>query len=190
MIELTFVIVILTVVLILFLYYEKQYAELTKVKSTIDNKEYLVRNKPDKQEGADLLARVVKNIDLLLKYNKKNGVFNTLEKKYNPDNISESLSNSKYTSYSLNKGEKIVLCIRHKNEKEDLVDLNTLMFVVLHELAHLESISIGHNKEFWDNMNELLKTGIKLGIYDYVDYKQNPIKYCGINVTATPLKLD
>ena len=64
------------------------------------------------------------------------------------------------------------------------------MFVVLHELAHLESISIGHNKEFWDNMNELLKTGIKLGIYDYVDYKQNPIKYCGINVTATPLKLD
>ena len=62
MIELTFVIVILTVVLILFLYYEKQYAELTKVKSTIDNKEYLVRNKLDKQAGADLLAKVVKNI--------------------------------------------------------------------------------------------------------------------------------
>jgi predicted metal-dependent hydrolase len=190
MIELTFVIVILTVVLILFLYYEKQYAELTKVKSAIDNKEYLVRNKPDKQAGADLLARVVKNIDLLLEYNKKNGVFNTLEKKYNPDNISESLSNSKYTSYSLNKGEKIVLCIRHKNEKEDLVDLNTLMFVVLHELAHLESKSVGHNKEFWDNMNELLKNGIKIGIYKYVNYKHNPIKYCGINVTATPLKLD
>jgi len=190
MIELTFVIVIITILLILFLYYENQYSELTKVKSTIDKREYLVRNRDNKQEGADLLATVVKNIDTLLRYNKEEGIFNTLEKKYNPDNISESLSNSKYTSYSLNKGEKIVLCIRHKNKTEDLVDLNTLMFVVLHELAHLESKTVGHNKEFWDNMTNLLKIGIKLGIYKYVDYKLDPIKYCGIDVTATPLKLD
>ena len=64
------------------------------------------------------------------------------------------------------------------------------MFVVIHELAHLESKSVGHNKEFWDNMTELLKISIKLGIYKYVNYKNTPIKYCGINVTATPLKLD
>ena len=189
MIELVFVIVIITVLLILFLYYEYQYAELTKVKSAIDNKEYLVRNREDKQAGADLLATVVKNIDTLINYTKNKGTFSTLYKKYNSNNISESLSNSKYTSYSLNKGEKIVLCIRHKDEKESLVDLNTLMFVVLHELAHLESKTVGHNKEFWDNMTALLKIGIKLGIYKYVDYKNSPIKYCGINVTATPLKL-
>jgi len=190
MIELTFVIVIITILLILFLYYEKQYSELIKVKSSIDKKEYLIRNRPDKQEAADLLANVVKNIDILLKYNEKKNVFTTLKTKYNPNNISESLSSSKYTSYSLNKGEKIVLCIRHKNEKEDLVDINTIMFVVIHELAHLESKSVGHNKEFWDNMTELLKISIKLGIYKYVNYKNTPIKYCGINVTATPLKLD
>jgi len=81
MIELTFVIVIITILLILFLYYEKQYSELIKVKSSIDKKEYLIRNRPDKQEAADLLANVVKNIDILLKYNEKKNVFTIRVKK-------------------------------------------------------------------------------------------------------------
>ena len=190
MTELVFIIVIITFLIILFIYYEHKYSELIKVKSSIDNRVYLVRNRDDKLQGADLLATVVKNIDILLAYTKDKNIFNRLSQKYNSANISESLSNSKYTSYSVNKGEKIVLCIRHKDKKETLVDLNTLMFVTIHELAHLESKTIGHNKEFWDNMTELLKVGIKLGIYKYVDYKDTPIKYCGINVTATPLKLN
>ena len=188
--EILFVIIVITILLILFLYYERQYSELTKIKSSIDNRTYLVRNNTDKQQAADLLGTIVKNIDILVNYTKNKGIFNRLSQKYNPDNISESLSNSKYTSYSVNKGEKIVLCIRHKDKDESFVDLNTIMFVVIHELAHLESKTIGHNKEFWDNMTELLKIGIKLGVYKYVDYKQSPIKYCGINVTATPLKLN
>lgn len=188
--ELVFVIVIITILLILFLYYEYRYSELIKVKSSIDNREYLVRNRDDKQQATDLLANIVKNLNTLVNYSKNKGVFKRLVEKYNQDNISESLSNSKYTSYSVNKGEKIVFCIRHKDKNESLVDLNTMMFVALHEMAHLESKTIGHNKEFWDNMTEILKAAIELGIYTYVDYKEMPVKYCGIQVTATPLKLN
>ena len=185
--EIIFIIVVITTLMILFLYYEHQYSELTKIKSTIDNREYLVRNRDDKQAAADILATIVKNINILISYSKENKVFTRLIKKYNMDNISESLSSSKYTSYSVNKGEKIVFCIRHKDQS--FVNLNTLMFVAIHEMAHLESKTIGHNKEFWDNMTEMLKVSIKLGIYQYQDYKVEPVKYCGITVTATPLKL-
>ena len=34
-----------------------------------------------------------------------------MKRKYNMDNISESEPNTKYTSYSVNKGEKIVFCL-------------------------------------------------------------------------------
>ena len=62
------------------------------------------------------------------------------------------------------------------------------MFVVIHELAHIITKSIGHTDEFWENMKFLLKISIKLGIYQEVDYKNKPEKYCGITITDTPLK--
>ena len=188
--ELVFIISVIAFLLILFMFYENRYSELTQVTSKIDKKQYLVRNREDKQEAADLLAKIVSNIDKIINHGLENGILKNLIKKYNRDNISESLSSSKYTSYSVNKGEKLVFCIRHKDINQNLIDLNTLMFVVIHELAHLESKSVGHNKEFWDNMRLILKIGIELGVYNNVDYKQNPTKYCGINITATPLNGD
>ena len=32
-----------------------------------------------------------------------------------------------------------------------LIDVNTMMFVAIHEMGHLSSETIGHNDEFWDN---------------------------------------
>ena len=48
---------------------------------------------------------------------------------FNPNNISESTKDNKYTSYSVNKGEKIVFCLRSRDEKNKLVDINIMMFV-------------------------------------------------------------
>jgi len=159
--------------------------------STIDNNEYLVRNREDKQEGANLLANVKLNLDKLVNYLKENNVkdkrVQRLVEKYNPKNISESIPNTNYTSYSVNKGEKIVFCIRSKDEKQKLVDINTIMFVAIHEIAHVMTKSIGHTDEFWENMKYLLKKGIKIGIYNKVDYKKNPVKYCGTDITNSPL---
>tara|TARA_B110000908_G_C10004020_1_gene335436 strand:- start:97 stop:579 length:483 start_codon:yes stop_codon:yes gene_type:complete len=159
--------------------------------STIDNNEYLVRNREDKQEGANLLANVKLNLDKLVNYLKENNVkdkrVQRLVEKYNPKNISESIPNTNYTSYSVNKGEKIVFCIRSKDEKQKLVNINTIMFVAIHEIAHVMTKSIGHTDEFWENMKYLLKKGIKIGIYNKVDYKKNPVKYCGTDITNSPL---
>jgi len=184
--DIVFIVSIIALLIILFLYYEHKYSELTMVTSSINDKPYLVRNRDDKLAAANMLATIVKRIDILIQYSIKHKKFNRLVKKYNPNNISESLSNSKYTSFSVNKGEQIVFCIRNKDPKQSIVDLNTLMFVAIHELAHILSKSVGHNDEFWGNMRSLLKVGIKLNIYTPVDYSKYPTPYCGINITATP----
>ena len=62
-----------------------------------------------------------------------------------------------------------------------------MMFVAIHELAHLMTKSIGHTTEFWDNMRFLLKKGIKIGVYKNHDYNNVPVEYCGTKITDTPL---
>lgn len=106
---------------------------------------------------------------------------------YNPDAISENTPDSTYTSYSENKGQRIVFCIRAKKTNQ-MVDLNTMMFVGIHELAHLMTKSIGHTDEFWENMRVLLRIGIRLGIYDCKNYNIESKDYCGTKITDTPLK--
>ena len=72
-----------------------------------------------------------------------------LVKNFNPNKISETTVFFKYTSYSVNKGEKIVMCIRNKKSaNQDIIKLNTLMFVAFHETAHLMTKSIGHPMNF------------------------------------------
>ena len=62
-----------------------------------------------------------------------------------------------------------------------------MMFVAIHELAHLMTKSIGHTPEFWDNMRFLLKKGIELNVYKKHDYNKVPKDYCGTQITSTPL---
>ena len=190
--ELTIVIIVIVLVLSFFLHYESKFSELTYVVSQVDNKQYLVRNREDKQEAADLLATVRKNLDKIVEYLKNNNSSDVkverLVKNYRPEKISESMPNTNYTSYSVNKGEKIVFCIRSKDEHQKLVKLNTIMFVAIHELAHVMTKSIGHTQEFWDNMRFLLKKAIKLNIYKKIDYKKKPVPYCGTEITDSPLQ--
>ena len=61
------------------------------------------------------------------------------------------------------------------------------MFVAIHELAHVMTKSIGHTEEFWGNMKYLLKESIKIGVYKESDYRANPKKYCGTEITDSPL---
>ena len=162
--EITTVIIIIVLSLCFFLHYESKYSELTYVQSEVDGEQYLVRNREDKKEAANILASIKKNLGKIVAYCKENNISDPkvkrLVKKFKPNNISESIPNSGYTSYSVNKGEKIVFCIRSKDEEQKLVDLNTMMFVAIHELAHVMTKSIGHTTEFWNNMRYLLKKGI------------------------------
>lgn len=110
-----------------------------------------------------------------------------LIKNYDTDSISENTPNSTYTSYSENKGQKIVFCIRSK-PGDVLVDLNTMMFVGLHELAHLMTDSIGHDKDFWDNFRILLRIGIGMNQYTCQEFNVESKDYCGTKISDTPLK--
>ena len=104
---------------------------------------------------------------------------------FRPDKLKEGVSTPGYTSYSINKGEQIILCLRN-NDK--LVDINTLFFVVLHEFAHLATESIGHTDEFWDNFRWILEESINIGIYIKQDFKVKNEEYCGMTITSSPLE--
>ena len=187
-----YVITIFVIVVSLILFVQSLNNELTQVVSRLDNRTYLVRNDDRKQESADYMAKIHKNINVLYEScitNYPTDIrIKRLIRNYNPNNISESMKSSIYTSYSVNKGQKLVICIKEKDIEETLIDLNTIMFVVIHELAHIITKSIGHTEEFWDNMRFLLKISISLGIYQDVDYKKDPKEYCGIMITDSPIK--
>ena len=178
----------------LYMHLENRNKELTYVKSTVDGRKYLVRNLPDKQDAANMIATVrgnlVKLAQELKKKNEGNIDIERMINNFNPNNIVESEKNNKFTSYSINKGEKTVYCMRSRDDKNELVKLNTMMFVALHELAHTMSKSIGHTKEFWDNFRILLRNAIKLKIYKRVNYNEKPVKYCGVEITDDPMNFE
>lgn len=100
------------------------------------------------------------------------------------ENIKESWKNDS-TSYSINKGEELVFCIRDKINNS-IHDINTLMFVAIHELAHIITDELQHTQKFWNNMKSLLKRAELLGLYQNVDYSINPVEYCGMIINSSP----
>ena len=176
-------------------YLESKSLGVDYVESTIDNKKYLVRNYEDKQEAADLLANLSKRCGKLVDSCDQSELtdedIKRLKKNFNKNSISESSPGNSYTSYSINKGDKLVFCIRDKekdgHEKEELLDINTIMFVAIHELAHLATSEIGHTPIFWDNMKKLLKLAELKGIYKPIDYSKYPKRYCGMDINSTPI---
>ena len=167
-------------------YYIKN-KDVVKVKSTIDGREYRIAESPDQQEVADLLAKINSNVLKLIDNLKSNNDENIqrLCKRYNPDKLGENLEYKSYKAYSLNKGEEIVLCLREKGGK--IIDnIDILMFVLIHELAHIMTKENGHPPIFWENMAFLLKEASNLGIYTPIDYSKTPVDYCGVLVDKTP----
>jgi predicted metal-dependent hydrolase len=188
----TTVFIVLIALILGYLVWDTYFAnEVEYVTSTVDNKEYLVRSLPDKQEAADLLANIKIRLEKVVLHLNETFTDDARTKQlitnFRSDKISEGSENSKYTSYSINKGEKMVLCLRSRDKERKLSDLNTLMFVALHELAHIGTESIGHTPEFWDNFRWILKEAIKIDIYKYQDFNSKPEGYCGIQITDNPL---
>ena len=173
------------------IYFESEMFHLKCIISDEDGHTYCVRETPKLELVADLLAKVTNKLEELVKYMKKKYParenVQRMAKRFNPRKISETLPTSQYTAYSENKGEKLAFCTTTKKDGNKLIDENTLTFVAIHELAHVMTKSVGHTEEFWANMKYLLKKGIKIGVYKPVDYKKNPVPYCGTEITDSPL---
>lgn len=165
--------------------------DLIYVKSTRDNNYYLVRNLPDKIEAANRLSYIkdllIILIERLIIAYPNNEQIKLMKNRFHPNNIQESSQFSKHTSYSIDKGYKLVFCLRSKGTNQELIPMNTIIFVALHEISHVYSISEGHQKEFWDAFRFMLSHAIKWKIYEYVNYKSSNTSYCGTYITDTPL---
>ena len=178
------------------MYFKQSKYPLSLVKSSVDNEYYLVRNLPDKQEAADRFARVREKLLRLRKYLKQTHMnkpfVEQLVKNFDgsPSRFSESTPDAQYTSYSVNKGEKIFMCLRQRDDKEQLVDENVILFVALHEISHVGTVSVGHTQEFWNNFAWLLKEAEHLEIYKYTDFASHPVEYCGVQITDSPTYKD
>jgi hypothetical protein len=172
--------------------YKQESHDMSLTESTVDGKRYIVRNLPDKQEAADRLARTrAKLITLMLylqeKFPKKAMVAQILQNfDAEPDRFSESSPDASYTSYSVNKGEKVYMCLRQRNEREELVDENVITFVAVHEMAHIGTSEIGHTPTFWNNFGWLLARAEEAKVYQYTDFSAHPVEYCGIRITDQP----
>jgi hypothetical protein len=166
---------------------------LVQVKSGIDGKLYRVRDMRDKQQAADLLAKVrlrMKKlyVHLASTFPDKPQVKRLLQRfEANPERILEATPDAEHTSYSVNKGESVHLCLRQRQgADENLVNENVMVFVSLHEMAHMITDSVGHEPEFWNNFGWLLKQAENLGVYQDQDFKAHPVRYCGTNITDQP----
>lgn len=221
MLDTVSIIITISLVIIIYKYFEHATFDIVMVQSRINGKTYLVRNLPDKQEAADLLGKLAIKLEKLVNICNTMGYEKIYEKylqndvkkesndelerqiklklkndierlinNFNPDAFSETTPDAKYTSYSVNKGEKIVFCLRDKNDSEDLVKENIMTFVAIHELGHLMTKSVGHEPEFWNSFKLLLKIAIDNGLYKNIDFNSTPKDYCGVKITDTPLKLD
>jgi hypothetical protein len=141
---------------------------------------------PNKNNKIDVVA----NSSLKSEYVQER--INQLVKHYNEDQIYEisPLNKDGFTSYTEDK-KKLIFCLRKKEKnnkgEHDLHDINTIMFVVVHELSHMMNSTWGHGIDFWILFKFMLENAVDAGIYKPIDYRKNPIVYCGMKISYSPL---
>jgi len=187
---LLYIIITFVILVGLKIYSESDAYNLKCIISDVDGKRYCVRERMTMELAANLLASVTQKLkDLVIYCAKKfpdNEKVQRMVQKFNPTKISETLPTSEYTAYSENKGEKLAFCLNKEKNGSKLIDINTLTFVAIHELAHIMTLSEGHKQEFWQNFKFLLEQAKAANIYDPVNYKKNPESYCGMDITDNP----
>ena len=184
------ILIFFIIVIMLRMYWESDAYNLRCIVSSIDGNKYCVRERLRMEMAADLLAKTTVSLKKLVNYmNRKfpdRENVKRLVQKFDPKRVYEILPTSEYTAYSENKGEKLAFCVTKAKDGNDLIDENTLMFVAIHELAHIMSKKIGHGTEFWQNFKFLLKNAKEIDIYFPEDYKKKNVTYCSMKITDNP----
>jgi hypothetical protein len=183
--------IIILIFISIYLIYRNFYTNdnLVYEKASLDNSSYWVRDTSDKSIAANMLAQIKINMIKLINYLKDNkdkfpdymSYISDMVKRTRVINIMETPADEKYTSYTINKGEKIVFCLRSKI-LNTIHDMNTLMYVVIHELAHVGCPEYGHTPLFRKIFKFLLERSAEIGIYTPIDYRYKPQDYCGMTI--------
>lgn len=132
------------------------------------------------------------------KFPQRRAIAANILNRYDPDQLSESSPKNPEgdTSYTLDKGALLALCLREKDpsrtgdpDTHDLHDSLTLLFVIVHELAHLGVDSTDHPPEFWQCFKFLLSECSQADIVPggrWPNYQRDPVRYCGLTVDYNP----
>ena len=186
---------ILLSIIIIFIYilYLLKKNRLTLVEAN-NNIKFMVHNDINKFEAANLLSvlvdRLYKLRDNLInnkyKYKEYTKYINLLEENFNTERTSiyENIPDSDLTSYTINKGEELAFCLKSKTTGK-FHDINLLMYVAIHEMAHMACPEIGHDDLFKKIFSFLTEEAIYMGLYIKVDYQINNMEYCGMILSSS-----
>lgn len=198
---LVFAACILTLIILLIClgcgYYK--WKDKTRAEVCLDtNETFVVQNNKDEpawvgKEVARRLGHLAQKADKLVLYMYNNhlpdvNVATRLAERWkrireNPEGLRETAFGETTAAYTVNKGEQLRICVRNNNSDNMFENENDMMFVFLHEAAHLMSKSYGHNLEFKKNFAYITKIAVELGLYKYVDYTKEPTSYCNVDIT-------
>jgi len=188
------IILIIIIIIGISIFYWYNFRSMTFLKSPLDNDYYMVRDLSDKDTAVIMLSTIKLNIIKLNDYlvNNKNDKYKEymlyieqLDYKIKSVTIAESKESSTSTSYSVNKGDELVFCLRSKKEWNKFHNFNTIMYVALHEISHIACPEYGHGPLFKKIFTFMIEVAIELKIYIYVDFNKSPEEYCGINITES-----
>ena len=186
---------ILLSIIIIFIYilYLIKKNRLTLVEAN-NNVKFMVYNDINKAVSANLLAELVDRMYKLrdkLIYNKKKYIeyeqyIDFLEVNFNQERTSiyENIPDTDLTSYSVNKGEELAFCLKSK-KTGNFHDINLLMYVAVHEMAHMACPEIGHGELFKKVFRFLIIEAINFNLYKKIDYQYNPVEYCGMILSSS-----
>ena len=182
----------LSTALLFLVLYQKTFFKRLYVVSNVNNRRYLVREGKTQVESANRLAKLIEKkkklcdyLSVKQKYKTKAGVKRLLERR-NVEIEEKSMEYDDQAAYSINKGERIGICLKNKAGKYE--DDNTMFFVLMHELAHIMSKKYGHDEEFWKNFAILVEAAVEAGLYKYQRYDKDVTTFCGHVISHTPYK--
>lgn len=188
------IILIIIIIVGLSLFYWYYFKSMIFLQSPIDQKYYMVRDLSDRTTAVIMLSTIKLNILKLTDYlvNNKNDKYKEyksyieqLNDRIYSVSISESRESSSSTSYSVNKGEELVFCLRSKKVWNKFHNFNTIMYVALHEISHIACPEYGHGPLFKKIFGFITQIAIELKIYTLIDFNKLPEEYCGIYITES-----
>jgi hypothetical protein len=157
-------------------------------------KNFMIHNDNYKEDKTKLLGDIVDKMYILKnhlvinihKFPEYKEYIEQLEKNFtlNRTVIYETDPESNLTSYSVNKGEELAVCLKSKKTGK-LHEKNLIMYVIIHEMAHFACPKIGHGELFKKIFRMFTQEAIKIGIYKKENFEYNPTEYCGMILSSS-----
>lgn len=186
----------LIIAIVLFLFYTQYWRTRDMVIIELDGYKYKVHGKYDDcYQAAVMLHRCNQFIMRFLRHlNRKYSIHEPGRPKesarrillnYNPERLIESVASGNDTAYTINKGERMHMCVRSAKDGR-LHDIEICKFIILHELSHIGNERWGHGPDYWETFKWVLHEAYTSGLFKPVDYSLYPVVWCSMKVDYNP----